>query len=367
MLYICLLIAVFCAPAIYCILGRPRLVPDPVSDAAAEVSISIIIPARNEETNIALLLDSISMQSLAPAEVIVVNDGSTDLTAKVANERGARVVEAKKKPDDWNGKPWACHQGAGVSKSDWFLFLDADTRLLPGAMEKLTGLTSQKNRVFSLCPYHMIQRPYEQLSAFFNVIMVAGVNAFGLRSDPSKDAGLFGQVLLISKQHYRDVGGHGVVRNEILENFRMAHHLKEMGLGCECYLGKGTVVMRMFPSGFADLWASWKKGFTMGARDTAPRALLLISIWISGAMFTIVGMGLALTPLVSDQFRLSLIAVYFLYLLLCLWAFKLVGSYSFLNAVLFPVSLIFYQALFFTALVERKLGIKSQWKGRDVD
>jgi len=365
MLYIILLLAIFSAPAFHYILGRPRLVPDPESEPG-EVRISILIPARNEEKNIALLLDSISTQGLSPHEVVVVDDGSTDRTAEVAQEHGARVVELKEKPADWNGKPWACQQGSEVADGDWFLFLDADTRLLPGAMEKITGLTSQKNKVFSLSPYHLIQRPYEQLSAFFNVIMVAGVNAFGLRSDPANDVGLFGQVLLISKQHYQEVGGHEKVRSEILENFRLAHHLRKIGVRCECYLGKGTVVMRMFPGGFGELWASWKKGFALGARDTAPRALLLISIWISGAMVALVGIVIASTALASDTFRLSATAVYVLYMLLCLRAFKLVGNFSVLNAVFFPVSLLFYQTLFFTALVERKLGIKNQWKGRDV-
>ena len=277
MLYIILVLAIFSAPAFHYILGRPRFVPDPENEPG-EVRVSIVIPARNEEANIALLLESISTQNTPPHEVIVVDDGSTDRTAEVANEHGARVVKPKEKPADWNGKPWACQQGSEVADGDWFLFLDADTRLLPGAMKKITGLTSQKDTVFSLCPYHLIQRPYEQLSAFFNVIMVAGVNAFGLRSDPAKDVGLFGQVLLISKQHYQEVGGHEKVQSEVLENFCLAPHLRKIGLSCQCYLGKGTVVMRMFPGGFGELWASWKKGVILGARDTAPRALLMISI-----------------------------------------------------------------------------------------
>ena len=43
------------------------------------------------------------------------------------------------------------------------------------------------------------------------------------------------------------------------------------------------------------------------------------------------------------------------------------GNFSVLNAIFFPCSLLFYQVLFFTSLIERRLGIKTQWKGRHVD
>ena len=326
MLYITLLLAIVCVPAFWTILGRPRFVPQ--SDSGVdEARVSILIPARNEEANIAILLESIAAQKMTPNEVIVIDDGSTDGTARVAGQYDARVIESSEKSADWNGKPWACQQGAEAADGDWLLFLDADTQLLPGALEKITALTIQKDRVYSINPYHAIQRPYEQLSAFFNVIMVAGVNAFGLHFNSNKDEGLFGQVLLISKHHYEEVGGHEAVKGEVLENFQLAHHLRKIGIKCECYLGKGTVVMRMFPGGFGELWASWKKGFTLGARDTAPRLIVIISIWITGAMFALAGLLQAATPFVSDAFRLSALGVYLIYVLLCLRGFKLVGNF----------------------------------------
>lgn len=367
MLYIMLLIAIVCAPAFYVILGRPRFVPLADKDLA-KARVSILIPARNEEANIARLLKSIVAQKMQPYEIIVIDDESSDGTARVAGEYAARVIDPAKKPEDWNGKSWACYQGAQVAAGDWLLFLDADTQLMPGAMEKITALTIQKDRTYSICPYHTIQRPYEQLSAFFNFVMVAGVNAFGLYSNSAKDIGLFGQVLLISKPHYKAVRGHESVKGEVLENLQLAHYLRKIGVKCECYLGKGTVIMRMFPGGFRDLWASWKKAFfTQGAGNTAPRALLLISIWITGAMSALVGILLAAAPLASDAFRISALGVYLIYVLLCLRGFKLVGSFSSLNAIIFPVSLLFYQTLFLTSIVEKRLGIKTQWKGRDVD
>ena len=107
--------AILFAPAIWFLLGRPRFLPSlPPAEkpGKASAAISIIIPARNEETNIARLLESIQQQSSQPLETIVVNDGSTDNTASIASQLGARVIDVEALPDGWMGKPWACQQGA---------------------------------------------------------------------------------------------------------------------------------------------------------------------------------------------------------------------------------------------------------------
>lgn len=360
-----ILAAVF-ALGLWLVLGRPRF-PDQAEQSAAAAKVSIIIPARDEEASLGGLLESINSQHRRPHEIIVVDDGSTDRTAAIAEAHGARVINPPALPDDWKGKPWACQQGAAAATGDWLLFLDADTRLAPGAMGKIASLSSRADRVHSICPHHTVHRPYEQLSAFFNVIMLAGVNAFGIQRDPSNHAALFGQCMLISRIHHEQVGGHQAVRAEILENFHLARHLGDLGIPRECHLGRGCLTMRMFPGGLSELWASWKKGFTSGAKNAAPRALLFISIWITGAMLACVGIVVALTPFAGPAYRVTAVAVYLLYALQCLRAFRLAGSFSPLTALFFPVSLMFYQVLFFTALIERRLGIKTQWKGRHVD
>lgn len=350
--------------ALWLVLGRPRFLPH-TGEAASAETISIIIPARNEETNIGGLLESIRIQSTAPSEITVVDDDSTDETAAIATARGAHVIQPPALPPDWKGKPWACQQGAQAATGDWFLFLDADTRLEPGGLEKIARLTHNPDRVSSICPYHTISRPYEQLSAFFNVIMIAGINAFGIQRDPSRECALFGQCLLIHKDIYQQIDGHQSVRRETLENFHLARHLEALGIPRDCYLGRGSIRMRMFPGGFRELWSSWKKGFTSGAGSTAPRALVFTSLWITGAMLACV--ALAFTPFSTPAYCIASAAAYLICAAQCLIAFRLAGNFSPLNALFFPISLFFYQILFFTAVIERKLGVKTRWKGRHVD
>lgn len=366
MLFVVPILAVLCAPALWLLVGRPRFVSGAISPPP-DTNLSVIIPARNEEDNIGMLLQSLASDNTPPHELIVVDDASTDRTAAIAREHGATIVSPPSLPDDWKGKPWACHHGAATATGDWLLFLDADTLLAPGGLDEIHTLTAQSDRVHSICPHHTVLRRSEQLSAFFNVIMIAGVNAFGLQRAPAHHAALFGQCLLISQTHYRQVGGHAAVRSEVLENFHLSHHLAELGILRECYLGRGCLTMRMFPGGLRDLWAGWKKGFTSGARSAAPRALLLSSVWITGAMLSLVSVILAFLPLADSLFRVLAGAAYLLYFLQCLRAFSLAGTFSPGSALFFPVSLLFYQALFFTALIERRLGIQTQWKDRHVD
>lgn len=83
---------------------------------------SIIIPAKNEEKNLPVLLKSIRSQSLHDYEIIVADAGSTDKTREVAASFGARVVQG--------GMPGTGrNRGAEAAKGEYLLFLDADVVL----------------------------------------------------------------------------------------------------------------------------------------------------------------------------------------------------------------------------------------------
>ncbi len=84
------------------------------------LKISVIIPAFNEESSIGLVLNDLPQEKLH--EIIVVDNGSTDNTANVAREAGARVVEEKRK-----GYGSACLRGiAELNQPDIVVFLDGD-------------------------------------------------------------------------------------------------------------------------------------------------------------------------------------------------------------------------------------------------
>lgn len=365
MLWLIPILAALCAASFRWILGCPRFLPP--AEGSGGGSVSVVIPARDEEGNIGDLLDSIRKQRVQPREVIVVDDDSTDRTALIARDKGAKVVTSGPLPEGWKGKPWACRQGARAAMGDWLLFVDADVRFEGDAMGRIVALAGRPGVAHSVCPYHRICRPYEELSAFFNVLMIAGINAFGAGGGGSRGEALFGQCLLISTEDYRQVGGHEPVRSEVLEHFQLANHLRKCGITRKCYLGRGHITMRMFPGGLRELVESWRKGCASGAGSVAPRALAWSSLWITGGMLALIGVLLGGLPEGSTEFRIVVAGVYLLYAWQCWRAFRLAGSFSMFNALIFPVALLFYQSLFFASVIGRRSGIKTRWKNRDVD
>ena len=307
-----------------------------------EREVSIIIPARNEAANLPPLLESILSQARQPLEVLVVDDDSEDGTAAVAESAGATVIRSEPLPAGWRGKTWACAQGANHAKGRLLLFLDADCRFEEGGLSEL--LHRYQGGAFAVCPYHRVERAYESLSAFFNLIMVAG----------TVRKGLCGQCLLVDRETYRQAGGYHAVRSAILENVMFADPLRSTGSRIATIPGKGILSFRMYPDGIASVVEGWTKGFVAGAASTPKPDLVLISIWISSLILGIVApFFFAAGWLIYTAFALQLAAM-----------LRRVGNFPFLTAALYPVALAFYLAVFLRAL--GPAGKQVTWKGRSL-
>ena len=340
---------------------------DDQSDHPSPAKISLVIPARNEADNLGQLLPSLNAQSAPAHEIIVVDDQSDDATTHVAREHGAQVVSGKALPDGWYGKPWACHQGAERATGDWLMFLDADLWLEPDALARLQRqIADTPDAAISVCPWHDIRQPYEQGSLFFNLLMLGGIGAFTILGPRACGIGLFGQCLLVSQHAYQTVGGHRRVRQTILENFHLSKAFAEHAIPRRCFLGKSCLSMRMFPYGPREMIDSWSKGFTSGAGLSSKLGLTLASVWLSGLMMLTV--SCALIPLAppAATHHLPLAAAYLAVALSLFWLGRQAGRFAWWNALLFPLSLIFYQWVFARSIVRQRRGQKTEWKGRHV-
>ncbi len=343
-------------------LGRARGLP-PVGEGVVP-RVSVIIPARNEERNLRKLLPALVAQTVPPHEIIVVDDQSDDDTASVARASGARVIEGRSLPEGWFGKPWACQQGADAAEGEWLWFLDADVEPQPEALARL-GVLMAPRVAISVCPWHRIEGVYENLSAFFNLLMVGGIGASTWRGDDAPGIGLFGQSMLIPRDVYDEVGGHGAVRRTVLENFHLSKPLEELGVRRICRIGRGAISMRMFPEGYRQLLESWVKGFASGAGLTPKPVLVLSSIWITGLMMLTV--AVALLPLAKGLAAWAVGLAYVAGALGLMTDLRRIGGFSWWSALAFPIPLLFYQVVFVMAVRRRRSGRMTQWKGRDVD
>ena len=332
------------------LLGR-RAVPGKAVPADGDPgSVSIIIPARDEERNLPALLGSLKSQATQAKEIIVVDDASSDRTAEIARECGATVLASQPLPEGWRGKTWACWQGAQAATGDRFLFVDADTWLGQDGLRRI--INSHAGGALSVGPYHAMRRPYEQFSAFFNLMMTAGTGAFTLLG--GEPNGLFGQLLLVRREDYHRVGGHVAVRDRILENFWLAERFRRAASPLKCLAGGDDLAFRMYPGGLRQLIEGWTKGFASGAARTPRLLMLLIVAWLGG-------MALCTFAITRTWFGG---VVYLLYAAQLYAILRRIGSFRWYTALFFPIPLAFYFVVFTRSVL--RSGRKVTWKGRAI-
>jgi len=321
------------------------------------------VPARNEETNISILLRSLQGQLKADDEILVVDDHSEDNTAAVAEGEGAAVIKSKEMPPGWTGKTWACYQGAQQAKGNLLLFLDADTQIEYGGLDRIIGCHGKIGGVLSIQPYHKMRRLYEQLSAFFNLILMAAMGSFTIFSRVFKPIGLFGPVIALDRKLYLESGGFDKVKGEILEDLAFGAELKKQGVKLHCYGGRGTVSFRMYPGGISQLITGWSKGFAMGATKTSIPVLIMIVAWITGTIGT--ARHLIQAAVIPDISLLTLWGLLYLaYVIQLYWMLYRIGNFRPYTAVLFPIPLLFFIIVFAYSFLIIFIRRNVRWKGR---
>jgi glycosyltransferase involved in cell wall biosynthesis len=93
--------------------------------------VSVVVPVLNEEAWLPILLASLDAQTVGVREVLVVDANSQDRTREVARDAGAEVVTGGGLPG------FSRNLGARKASGRWLLFLDADVRLPPTALEEI--------------------------------------------------------------------------------------------------------------------------------------------------------------------------------------------------------------------------------------
>lgn len=216
-------------------------------------SVSILVPARDEESNLRRTLDAMATQ---PAdEVLVLDDGSGDGTADVVREATrryphVRLLTGSALPEGWTGKNWACQQLADAATGDTLVFCDADVTLAPGAMTAALGeMDRQRTPVFSVFPRQVAETLGERLTVPLIDDVLLCLLPHRLLELPIPDAATAnGQMLVFTKAAYVELGGHRSVRGSIVEDVRLARNARRAGLRLGLALGGDLVSTRMYDS-----------------------------------------------------------------------------------------------------------------------
>jgi 4,4'-diaponeurosporenoate glycosyltransferase len=338
------------------------------SDAAEplpDVSLSVVIPSRNEASVLPSLVGALQVQDLPGAEVVVVDDHSTDATAWAAARAGARVVASEPLPTGWTGKNWAAWQGAHHATGDLLVFLDADTLPAPDFLRRLVRQQQASTGLVSVQPYHRMQRVDERLAAFFNVIAVMGSRLAAPWHRRARGDG-FGPAMICRRVDYLAVGGHEAVRDHVVEDRGLARRFTRAGLSVAAVGGRDVLSFRMYPRGYAAVVEGFTKNMYAGASGTPLWCVLAIVAWVSGAIVAAwSGTSFALGLVVGSGGPGWLAAAYYLAFAIQLAVMlRPLGNFG-PTWLVFPLPLAFFLVVFACSLVAALRGTVT-WKGRRI-
>ncbi len=239
-------------------LGKPKSdvqLPEPAP------LISILVPARNEEANIGVCLESLCQQDYPNFEILVLNDSSTDGTADLvariaAQDDRVRLLHGQPLPKGWAGKTFACHQLAQEARGSWLLFTDADTVHAPSMLRKVLGVALASHAVLiSGFPFQQTTSIWQKMvmPLMFYFLILCGMPLWlTQRSRRNMPSLAIGQFLFFSANEYRSIGGHEAVKSSIMEDVWLGkevsrHHYKQLTLDlsslvyCQMYRGVRTM------------------------------------------------------------------------------------------------------------------------------
>ena len=113
-------------------------------------TISVIVPAYNEELTIERTITSLLKQTLPADEIIVVDDYSIDGTGKIAESMGVRVLRPR---GNQGSKAKAQNYALPYVKTDLTVAIDADTALHENALEEIVRVMEDDENVAAACSF----------------------------------------------------------------------------------------------------------------------------------------------------------------------------------------------------------------------
>ena len=260
----------------------PRLKPGQ-DVAAPDTTLTVVIPAFNEAHNIEACVASV-LANQPPCRdwsVLVVDDESTDATVENALRAGSaashfRLIQAGPRPvnERWVGKNWACSKAVEQVSSEWLLFIDADVRLKPDALQRaLAQANDEQADLLSLAP----RLSCGCLAEWMVQPIMASLLGLGFpileTNDPASPVAFAaGPFMLFKASTYRQIGGHRALAGEVVEDLALARAIKAGGHRLRYLLGLDAVDLRMY-SNLAALWEGWTKNWFLGLDRDPVKAL----------------------------------------------------------------------------------------------
>lgn len=334
--------------------------------ATPPVSVSILIPARDEEINLAACLNAALAQGPCVREILVYDDHSQDRTREIVSEyarRDARVrlVSTAPLPAGWCGKTFACARLAEEARARWLLFIDADARLSEAAAALIVGEAEARAVSLLSCWPRLETRGFWEgvLMPLLNFVVFTLYPApLALRRKDSSLGLAHGSCMLARRDDYEFVGGHAAVRGELFEDVRLAQLWRARGRPSLCLDGQRVISVRMYRS-LAEIWGGFQKNFFPAFRSAQSfRAFLALHLIVFLLPFALLPLSFVNTGGARLLFPIAACV------LATRFALALRFKHPWWSVLLHPLGEIILIALGVSSWLRCRTGRGVVWKGR---
>jgi glycosyltransferase involved in cell wall biosynthesis len=280
-------------------LNQPRWNPPP--DAALP-SLTIVVPARNEEAEIEPALRSVLELNYPRFEIVAVNDRSTDQTGaimdRIAAEPAAqgrlRVIHVRNLPAGWLGKVHAmwlgshgnaaqgnATQGNAVQQisSDWLLFTDADCVFQADCLRRAIhyATTTATDHLVLFPTAHMKTLGERMMIGFPQVMASFAMRPWKVRDPNARDHIGVGAFNLVRRSAYEAIGTYEALRLEVVDDIKLGEAIKKAGLRQDVVFGHEFVSLR-WAVGAAGVVANLEKNLFAFLRFRVSLALVVCAL-----------------------------------------------------------------------------------------
>lgn len=268
-------------------------------------SLAVVIPCYNEEATIRQCLGAVLEQSYAPAEIIVVDNNSTDDTVAIVKrlQQTHPVIRLLHEPRQ--GVQFARNTGLDATDAEIIARIDADSRPQPGWAQAVAeyyrddehaqiGSASGTTRYYDL--------PFQKITGFFTDLFTHRAN-----QRFADEHAVHGANMTLRRSAWRKVRGEVCMRHGIMEDQDLGYHFKQNAIGMG-YIEDALLLasgrrLRMSPLRFWRYNQQWWMTYeNHGLRADAWR--IRVTVWAANAGQAIVWFGLLFHDPVANKFRL---------------------------------------------------------------
>ncbi len=225
----------------------------PLSSGNRTTKVTVIVPARNEEQDLAAALESILRQTEVTLEVLVVDDHSTVRTGVIADAAAradprVQVIHHPPLPPGWLGKSNAMHQAVARASGEYLLFTDADILYQPACLAiALAEMEQHQLDFLSLFPLLRCGSLWENVltPGFAWGIMVHFARP-GLRDGTGPGAYAAGAFMLVRRGAFQAIGGFEAIKADMCDDIALARQLKKHGYHIGFRAARHLLQVRLF-------------------------------------------------------------------------------------------------------------------------